>query len=262
MRYLITGGAGFIGSHLADELLGRGHARSRARRPLDRVDGEHPAPQGATPGSTTRSSPARRTRVVAELVDEADVVYHLAAAVGVELIVESPVRTIETNLRCTEVVLEQAEQEAPAGVRRLDQRGVRQVAAPSRSRRTATWSWAPPTWRAGPTRAPRRSTSSSRSPTGRSASSRPSSAASSTPSGRARPAVRHGRPELRPPGAGRPARSPSSATARSSAASATWAMSCARSPTSRSATTSTARSSTSAPTRRSRSGSWPIGSVR
>jgi UDP-glucose 4-epimerase len=46
--------------------------------------------------------------VVAELVDDADVVYHLAAAVGVELIVESPVRTIETNVHCTEVVLAQA----------------------------------------------------------------------------------------------------------------------------------------------------------
>jgi UDP-glucose 4-epimerase len=45
---------------------------------------------------------------VAELVDEADVVYHLAAAVGVELIVDSPVRTLETNVHCTEVVLAQA----------------------------------------------------------------------------------------------------------------------------------------------------------
>jgi UDP-glucose 4-epimerase len=47
-------------------------------------------------------------RVVAELVDEADAIYHLAAAVGVELIVESPVRTIETNVHTTEVVLQQA----------------------------------------------------------------------------------------------------------------------------------------------------------
>jgi UDP-glucose 4-epimerase len=48
------------------------------------------------------------TSVVAEVVDEADIVYHLAAAVGVDLIVESPVRTIETNVHCTEVVLAQA----------------------------------------------------------------------------------------------------------------------------------------------------------
>jgi UDP-glucose 4-epimerase len=51
---------------------------------------------------------AHNAPVVAELVDDADVVYHLAAAVGVELIVESPVRTIETNVHCTEVVLAQA----------------------------------------------------------------------------------------------------------------------------------------------------------
>jgi UDP-glucose 4-epimerase len=51
---------------------------------------------------------AHNPRVVAELVDEADVVYHLAAAVGVELIVESPVRTIETNVHATEVVLTHA----------------------------------------------------------------------------------------------------------------------------------------------------------
>ena len=47
-------------------------------------------------------------RVVAELVDDADFVYHLAAAVGVQLIVDSPVRTIETNVHCTEIVLAQA----------------------------------------------------------------------------------------------------------------------------------------------------------
>jgi UDP-glucose 4-epimerase len=48
------------------------------------------------------------SRLVAELIDEADVVFHLAAAVGVQLIVESPVRTIETNVHCTEVVLAHA----------------------------------------------------------------------------------------------------------------------------------------------------------
>jgi UDP-glucose 4-epimerase len=62
---------------------------------------QHPG-FGYTVGSADRSS------LVAELVDEADVVVHLAAAVGVSLVVESPVRTIETNLRCTEVVLEHA----------------------------------------------------------------------------------------------------------------------------------------------------------
>src|SRR3954454_9817210 len=107
MRYLITGGAGFIGSHLADELLERGHsvhvlddlstgAISNIRHLKDHPEFEYTIESCA-------SAP-----VVAELVDDADVVYHLAAAVGVELIVQSPVRTIETNVRCTEVVLMQA----------------------------------------------------------------------------------------------------------------------------------------------------------
>ena len=107
MRYLITGGAGFIGSHLADELLGRGH-RVHALDDLSTGSMEnirHLKSQ-ASFGYTIES--AATPGLVAELVDEADAVFHLAAAVGVELVVESPVRTMETNLRCTEVVLAQA----------------------------------------------------------------------------------------------------------------------------------------------------------
>ena len=107
MRVLITGGAGFIGSHLADACLARGddvfvlddlstgsidnirHLRGHARFQYT-IDSVHHAP------------------IVAELVDQCDVVVHLAAAVGVKLIVESPVRTIETNVHGTEVVLAQA----------------------------------------------------------------------------------------------------------------------------------------------------------
>jgi UDP-glucose 4-epimerase len=60
------------------------------------------------PGFEYTIESLNNTAIVAERVDDADVVYHLAAAVGVQLIVESPVRTIETNVHCTEIVLAQA----------------------------------------------------------------------------------------------------------------------------------------------------------
>ncbi len=107
MRYLITGGAGFIGSHLADELLARGH-RVHALDDLSTGSMANIAHLKSNPAFEYTIESCASPRVVAELVDEADVVYHLAAAVGVELIVQSPVRTIETNVRCTEVVLERA----------------------------------------------------------------------------------------------------------------------------------------------------------
>jgi UDP-glucose 4-epimerase len=108
VRYLITGGAGFIGSHLSDELLARGHevhvlddlstgSLENIRQLEDRDEFAY-----------TIDSVAN-AEVVDELVRGVDAVYHLAAAVGVQLIVESPVRTIETNVRGTEVVLAQAD---------------------------------------------------------------------------------------------------------------------------------------------------------
>jgi UDP-glucose 4-epimerase len=104
VRFLITGGAGFIGSHLADDLLERGH-RVHVLDDLSTgsIDNIRHLKDNPAFGYTIESAGA--SSVVAELVDEADVVYHLAAAVGVELIVESPVRAIETNVHCTEVVL-------------------------------------------------------------------------------------------------------------------------------------------------------------
>ncbi len=107
MKYLITGGAGFIGSHLCDELLDRGHV-VHVLDDLSTGSMDNIRHLEARPGFDYTIDSAGNPRVVAELIDEADVVYHLAAAVGVALIVDSPVRTIETNVHCTEVVLAQA----------------------------------------------------------------------------------------------------------------------------------------------------------
>jgi UDP-glucose 4-epimerase len=106
-RNLITGGAGFVGSHLADELLGRGE-RVHVLDDLSTGSMDNIAHLKVHPDFGYTIDSANDARLVAELVDEADIVYHLAAAVGVQLIVESPVRTIETNVHCTEVVLGQA----------------------------------------------------------------------------------------------------------------------------------------------------------
>ena len=107
MRHLITGGAGFVGSHLCDELLSRGE-RVHVLDDLSTGAMENIRHLRDHPGFTYTIDSADCVPLVAELADDADVIYHLAAAVGVELIVESPVRTIETNVHCTEVVLAQA----------------------------------------------------------------------------------------------------------------------------------------------------------
>jgi len=107
LRYLITGGAGFIGSHLAERLLDRG----------DRVVLLDNLSTGSVENIRHLKSCDRlqyhfdgieNRQLLAELVDDADIIVHLAAAVGVKLIVESPVKTIETNVNGTQLILEAA----------------------------------------------------------------------------------------------------------------------------------------------------------
>src|SRR5580698_7239330 len=107
MRYLITGGAGFIGSHLSESLIARGEevfvlddlstGSVENIRHLKGHDRFHYSFDSIT-----------NKHLLAELVDESDVIFHFAAAVGVRLIVESPVRTIETNVHGTQNVLDAA----------------------------------------------------------------------------------------------------------------------------------------------------------
>lgn len=107
MKFLLTGGAGFVGSHLGDYLLKGGHEvfvlddlSTGSIRNIAHLKGK--------PGFHYQIDSVTNVPVTAELVDQVDVVFHLAAAVGVKLIVESPVRTIETNVKGTEVVLDLA----------------------------------------------------------------------------------------------------------------------------------------------------------
>jgi UDP-glucose 4-epimerase len=107
MRALITGGAGFIGSHLSERLLDEGH-QVTVIDDLSTVAFENIAHLKGRPGFTYTIDTVTNEPLLAELVDQCDVVFHLAAAVGVKLIVEAPVRTIETNVHGTEVVLRAA----------------------------------------------------------------------------------------------------------------------------------------------------------
>jgi len=104
MKALITGGAGFIGSHLAEELLNNGHQvfliDDLSTGSIDNIEHLKNHKDFSYTIDTILNAP-----VLAELIDKCDVVFHMAAAVGVMLIVENPVRTIETNIKGTEAVL-------------------------------------------------------------------------------------------------------------------------------------------------------------
>ena len=107
MRALITGGAGFIGSHLSEALLQEGHEvlvlDNLSTGSIDNI-----AHLKARPGFEYFIDSVNNEPLLAELIDRSDVVFHFAAAVGVKLIVEQPVYTIETNVHGTEVVLKHA----------------------------------------------------------------------------------------------------------------------------------------------------------
>src|SRR5712692_3290732 len=107
MKALLTGGAGFVGSHLSEALLDRGYGvevlDDLSTGSIDNI--KH---LKGRPGFEYVIDTVMNERLTAELIDRADVVFHLAAAVGVKLIVEEPVRTIETNVHGTEVVLKHA----------------------------------------------------------------------------------------------------------------------------------------------------------
>jgi UDP-glucose 4-epimerase len=107
MRALITGGAGFVGSHLCDALLEAGHEvfiiDNLSTGSIENIEHLKPHEKFGYRIETIENEP-----VLAELIDRCDVVFHLAAAVGVKKIVEEPVHTIENNVHGTEVVLRNA----------------------------------------------------------------------------------------------------------------------------------------------------------
>jgi UDP-glucose 4-epimerase len=107
MRILITGGAGFIGSHLSEALLGEKH-QVYVLDDLSTGSIDNIAHLKGRPGFHYTIDTVFNDSLVAEMVDRADVIFHLAAAVGVKLIVQEPVRTIETNVHGTEVILRHA----------------------------------------------------------------------------------------------------------------------------------------------------------
>ncbi len=104
MNVLITGGAGFIGSHLAEAMMSAGHGVTVVDD-LSTGAFENLRDLNGREGFRFVRESVRNDATMAVLIDRCDVIFHLAAAVGVQLIVEKPVHTIETNIHGSEVVL-------------------------------------------------------------------------------------------------------------------------------------------------------------
>ena len=187
MRCLVTGGAGFIGSHVADSLIGSRHQVTA----LDNVSTgsrDNVAHLLDDPAFSLVEGSIMDAALVERLAADHDVVIHLAAAVGVKLIVERPLESLLTNIRGTENVLEAA---ARYGRRTLLTSTSEIYGKNARGpvSEDADRILGSPSSRAGRTAPRRPSTRSSRTPTGRTVASRRSSFGSSTASARARPAT-------------------------------------------------------------------------
>jgi UDP-glucose 4-epimerase len=107
MKVLITGGAGFIGSHLAEALLNQGN-EVYVIDDLSTGRLENITHLRSHPHFHFICDNVMNEAVMNELVNKVDHIYHLAAVVGVQLVVDSPVRTLETNLKCSEMVFKLA----------------------------------------------------------------------------------------------------------------------------------------------------------
>lgn len=108
--YLVTGGAGFIGSHLCEELLARGNkVFSVDNLSTGRIENIRPLEEKYPENFKHHTASIEdREELISELANSCDVIYHLAAVVGVKNVVDNPIRTLKTNIRGTEIVLEKA----------------------------------------------------------------------------------------------------------------------------------------------------------
>ena len=137
MHILITGGAGFIGSHLTDALLSRGDSVSvldnLSTGSIENVQRLQEHPRFSFTHGAIDDSPA-----LDRLASRADAIVHLAAAVGVQLVLERPTHTIETNVLGTHALLAAAPALRLPYADRQHQRSLRQGAKPCPSPRTTT----------------------------------------------------------------------------------------------------------------------------